>query len=91
MPCGTREIPGAIVAFVYGGITLYAGTFQTLQLATLVPVRVPQPRRYMYLRFGLFPGRSPLLGESQLISVPPGTEMFHFPGFALHGYEFTMQ
>jgi hypothetical protein len=31
--------------------------------------------------FGLFPVRSPLLGESQLISVPPGTEMFQFPGF----------
>jgi hypothetical protein len=30
--------------------------------------------------FGLFPVRSPLLGESLLISLPPGTEMFHFPG-----------
>jgi hypothetical protein len=33
--------------------------------------------------FGLFPVRSPLLGESQLISTPPGTEMFHFPGYRL--------
>ena len=32
--------------------------------------------------FGLFPVRSPLLGESRLISLPPGTEMFQFPGFA---------
>ena len=32
--------------------------------------------------FGLFPVRSPLLGESRLISFPPGTEMFHFPGLA---------
>jgi hypothetical protein len=32
--------------------------------------------------FRLFPFRSPLLGESRLISVPPGTEMFQFPGFA---------
>ena len=32
--------------------------------------------------FGLFPVRSPLLGESQLISFPLGTEMFHFPRFA---------
>ena len=31
--------------------------------------------------FGLFPVRSPLLGESLLISIPPGTEMFHFPGY----------
>ena len=32
-------------------------------------------------RFRLFPVRSPLLGESRLLSVPPGTEMFQFPGF----------
>jgi hypothetical protein len=36
----------------------------------------------MLPRFGLFPVRSPLLGESRLISVPPGTEMFQFPGLA---------
>ena len=29
--------------------------------------------------FGLFPVRSPLLGESRLIPVPQGTEMFQFP------------
>jgi hypothetical protein len=30
-------------------------------------------------RFGLFPFRSPLLRESLLLSLPVGTEMFHFP------------
>ena len=38
---------------------------------------------YMMLRFGLFPFRSPLLGEYYnyviLFSFPLGTEMFHFP------------
>ena len=34
------------------------------------------------LWFGLFPFRSPLLGESRLISIPAGTEMFHFPAWA---------
>ena len=33
-------------------------------------------------RFRLFPVRSPLLGESRLLSVPGGTEMVHFPPFA---------
>ena len=33
-------------------------------------------------RFGLRPVRSPLLRASRLISLPPGTEMFQFPGFA---------
>ncbi len=43
----------------------------------------------MYNWFGLFPVRSPLLGESLLISVPLGTEMFHFPRLALYTYEFS--
>ena len=34
------------------------------------------------MRFGLFPGRSPLLGESLLFSLPRGTKMFQFPRFA---------
>ena len=33
-------------------------------------------------RFGLFRVRSPLLAESLLLSLPPGTEMVHFPGLA---------
>ena len=32
-------------------------------------------------RFGLFRFRSPLLTESRLLSLPVGTEMFHFPTF----------
>ena len=34
-----------------------------------------------HTRFGLFRFRSPLLTESQLFSLPMGTEMFHFPTF----------
>ena len=33
-------------------------------------------------RFGLLPGRSPLLGESRLFSLPGGTKMFQFPPLA---------
>ena len=35
--------------------------------------------------FGLFPFRSPLLWESRLLSLPAGTEMFHFPAWASRG------
>ena len=35
-------------------------------------------------RFSLFRFRSPLLPESQLFSLPTGTEMFHFPAFPPH-------
>ena len=38
---------------------------------------------------GLFRFRSPLLAESLLMSFPPGTEMFQFPGFASTTYEFS--
>ena len=34
-------------------------------------------------RFRLAPVRSPLLRGSRLLSLPPGTEMFQFPGFPL--------
>ena len=40
---------------------------------------------------GLVRFRSPLLAESRLMSFPPGTEMFQFPGFASHTYEFSMR
>ena len=39
-------------------------------------------------RFRLFPFRSPLLGESRLLSLPQGTEMFQFPWFASRPYGF---
>ena len=42
----------------------------------------PTTPRPQGARFGLGPFRSPLLRASRLISLPPGTEMFQFPGFA---------
>ena len=41
------------------------------------------------LATGLVRVRSPLLAESRLMSFPPGTEMFQFPGFAPTRYSFT--
>ncbi len=39
--------------------------------------------------FGLVPVRSPLLGESRLISLPRGTKMFQFPRFPPTTYGFS--
>ena len=39
-------------------------------------------RRQRRPRFGLMRVRSPLLAQSFLLSFPPGTKMFQFPGFA---------
>ena len=56
--------------FVYRALTLSGGPSQILRL----PVRsIAQAPVYFYTEFGLFRFRSPLLAESRLISLPPGT------------------
>ena len=83
--------------FAYGGLTLYAAPSQMLPLperfvtprqhcnADTSALQPPSSnaRRLALDRFRLVPVRSPLLGESLLISSPPGTEMVQFPGLAL--------
>ena len=51
-------------------------------LASCSHVAVPQPQPCKHDWFGLAPVRSPLLRGSRLLSLPPGTEMFQFPGLA---------
>ena len=51
-------------------------------LASYSHLAVPQPQPCKHDWFGLAPVRSPLLRGSRLLSLPPGTEMFQFPGFA---------
>ena len=49
----------------------------------------PDRSAYPSLTTDLFRVRSPLLAESLLMSFPPGTEMFQFPGFASTAYVFS--
>jgi hypothetical protein len=55
------------------------------------PVTPPVQRRraITHRQFRLFPFRSPLLGESRLISLPQGTEMFQFPCWPSRAYGFS--
>ena len=62
----------------YGAVTRSGPPFQT------VPVQWSRAT-------GLIPVRSPLLGESLLMSFPPATEMFQFAGFAFRRYGFTTE
>ena len=80
----------AFRAFGYRAVTFYGGPSQTLYLAVHVHYAVPQPRRPGGQRFGLVRVRSPLLAESRLISLPLGTEMFHFPRFPPDTYAFSV-
>ena len=89
MPRGTRELsPGRRSIVAYRTITVFGGPFQApsadrrLMTSRVAPETAPQPQEYFYAWFGLFRVRSPLLTESRLISLPAGTEMFHFPAFA---------
>ena len=89
MPRGTRELsPGRRTVDVYRTITVCGWPFQApstdrrLLTPRVAPETAPQPQVYRYAWFGLFRVRSPLLTESRLISLPAGTEMFHFPAFA---------
>ena len=92
--------------FVYGTITLFGWTFQTIQLGWtfLTRWRVRNPARtdpatptlqrlraLTQRRCRLFPVRSPLLRESLLPSLPPGTKMFQFPGLAPCPYVFRTE
>ena len=80
----STQVPSKLLFdFAYGTFTLYGATSQSLPLSNHRSImKALQPRISEDIRFGLFPVRSPLLRESRLISSPPGTEMFHFPGFA---------
>ena len=70
--------------FAYGALTRSGPAFQPVPLASASRGAAPitPARALRHRRFGLFPVRSPLLGESFLLSIPAGTKMFQFPAFA---------
>ena len=80
-PCSRKR-------FAYGAFTR-SGRPSQVRSATLAvshctgqaPAASLQPRAPEGTRFGLLPVRSPLLGESRLISTPAGTQMVHSPAY----------
>jgi hypothetical protein len=78
----TQDTPRPFTLPSTGLSPAMAGFSKAVRLGIEVLNGVLQPRRDMSLRFGLIRVRSPLLTESLLLSFPPGTEMFQFPGLA---------
>ena len=92
-----------MVHFAYRTFTVYGQPFQDCSTMyhlcnfptdpEIDPVR-PHDTEYTtlpgltYIRFGLFPVRSPLLGKSLLFSLPEATKMFQFASFASVPYVF---
>ncbi len=78
------------LSFAYRTITFCGRPFQNdsarLTRSTL-PVLQPHPDESGWFR--LIRVRSPLLTESLLLSLPPGNEMFQFPGLAAYAYGFS--
>ena len=81
---------GSQRAFAYRAVTCCGLTFQTVRLACWFltprpygPLDPATPPHASVLGFRLIPFRSPLLRESNFLSLPRGTEMSHFPPLAL--------
>ena len=95
-PCYLGYSPRQHTHFDYGVGTLYDWPFKTIRLYAAVTSSLRQKTpaspttpcvqrlpAITHARFSLFRFRSPLLTESLLLSLPVGTEMFHFPTFPL--------
>ncbi len=66
--------------FDYRIITFFDSSFQMIRLiySFVTPYRVSYNPNKQARWFGLFPFRSPLLRESNFLSLPAGTKMFQF-------------
>ena len=95
-PCYLGYSPRCVRHFGYGAGTHSGRPFKTVHLYPRITFTArqsstespttPNMQRLPAIthdRFSLFRFRSPLLTESLLLSLPVGTEMFHFPTFPL--------
>ena len=84
---GTQEHPGSLIHLTPTGLspsTAWRSSQLRLRcfgIHTGVLQHHISPSFRMRIQFELCRFRSPLLTASQLVSFPPGTEMFQFPGF----------
>ena len=80
----TQDPLKSVNVFDYRIITFSDASFQMLRLTLtfVTPYRVSYNPNKQAHWFGLFPFRSPLLRESIFLSLPPGTKMFQFSGYA---------
>ncbi len=95
-PALLGKSPRGELGFAYGALTRCGRPFHAVPLPSsfVTPprraapgMRLPRPPGGNACRlhapgFGLARFRSPLLAQSLLFSLPPGTEMFQFPRFA---------
>ena len=85
VPRATQVPPENIDNFAYGPLTPSGAPFQTLRLSSTLPSRRSYNPARLARRFGLFPLRSPLLGESSFLSLPWVLRCFSSPSLASNG------
>ena len=66
------------VPFVYRTVTVSGGPFQVLRLGSCICCQVLQPR---HTSTAVWAVPLSLATTRGIVSFPPGTEMFQFPGF----------
>ena len=90
---GSTQVPGSsLLAFAYGTLTLFGRLSHTFPLTVCFFTlyrRALQPRQSSLHRFGLFPVRSPLLGEWSLFLWV--LRCFSSPGSLLPIYRFNWE
>ena len=75
----TQEIPTVYHPFGDGALTLFGRPFQgRLPRSDTIGYWAPTTLHTKRVEFGLFPFRSPLLGESHVDFSSSATEMFQF-------------
>ncbi len=86
MPRATQVTARASRGFAYGSLTLCGRTFQNVPLASEVPFgaapTTPTAQKHNAAGLGSAPVARRYWGYHVLFSLPPGTKMFQFPGFA---------
>ena len=86
MSCGTQGTGSLSPVFAYRAITLYRRPFHgrsaNLRLLNAGPTT---PFQFLKMVWAPPPSLAATDGISVLISIPPGTKMFQFPGFTLLG------
>ena len=87
----TKDTVRMLPRFVYRTLTVSGRLSHAVRLRLHNSTSRSIPRKYYYFRFCLLRFRSPLLAESRLISFPPGTSMFQFPGFPAQHYGFMLR
>ena len=70
---GTLGHSRSIFLFAYRSLTFYGAVSQQLRLRILSLILSARNPKEQAPWFGLFPFRSPLLGKSMFLSLPPGT------------------